>query len=551
MLGSSVVRPGIAHFAIPRVAAAHANWILGLVTALTIAAWLPIVRWYSLTANETNTHFAFEKIPGGFSSPVLRATLLLFLLLAILYALGYQLLARQQELSRTTKLAIVLLILGPALANLFIYPVGALDIFNYLVELKLTYGYGQNPYLETFAAYRNDPYALPAFLVNVPLFYGPVWLLVYGLPVAVVGFSSIVTLLSALRILNLLLLALSGLLIFRSFRDNARGWLAVYLFLANPLVIFEAIGNGHNDVLMTLFLIAAIVRFHEKSPLAGPALALSALVKPFTGVLAPLFLVASLRDRWGWRRLLAAAALIATVIVLAVAPFWADGDMVNGLRRGTVRSQQMDHVSLLSLAQQAVRDSPTSAWFAPLLSVGNSCVPRVLASVSTTRSPGTAPVCYPRWLSLSVRKDRVTDAAAVLFVILALLIVVAVARGRPIEAAAVDTLFLFFLLMTKLYAWYLIPIVALLALRNDRLGLRYLFTATALGLAYYPAYVFARVDHEWPELTIHLFLALFLTVPILAFLFAELWRFAAQRCQTGFVVRLPPRLKLADDKVIG
>lgn len=541
MLGSSVVRPRVARFPVPHLCAIPLPWQLGLLITLTIAGWLPILRWYSLPANATNTHFAFEKVPGGFASPQIRATLALFLLLTLLYAVGYRLLRALPELTRWAKIAIVLLFVAPSVANLFLYPVGALDVFNYLVELKLTYGYGQNPYLTTFAAYRDDPYALPAFLVNVPLFYGPVWLLVYGLPVAVVGFASIITLLGALKLLNLLLLALIGMLVCRAHEDAPRGWLGAYLFLANPLVIFEGIGNAHNDVLMTLFLVAAIVALRRRSALSAPLLALSALVKPFTLALAPLFLATTLRERWGWRRLLLAAAMTAAVVVLTMAPFWADGAMLDGLRRGTLRSQQMDHVSVLSLAQQATRSWPSSAWIAPLLSIGNGCFPKNQSTNSMTSS--TSPPCRPRWLSLSARKDRVTYAAAGLFVVLALLIAVAVARGRPIEPAAVDTLLIFFLLVTKLYSWYLIPIFALLALRHDRLGRRYLFVATALGLAYYPAYVFARADNEWPELTIHLFLALFLTVPILIFLGAELWRALTSGRRWRIALAIPSRRK--------
>ncbi len=496
--------------------------MLGLLAALTMACWLPIVGWYSLAANQTHTHFAFEKIPGGLSSPLLRATLLLFLLLAFLYALGYRVLAAQRELSRFAKLSIVMLVIGPGLANLFLYPVGALDVFNYLVELKLTYGYGENPYLETFAAHRDDPYALPAFLINVPLFYGPVWLLAYGLPVAAVGFGSIVMLLGAVKLFNLLLLALTGMLIFRFHPENARGWLGVYCFLANPLVLFEGVGNAHNDVLMTLFLIAAVTGFARKSAFAGPFLALSALVKVFSAALAPLLLATAWRDRWGWRRFAATALLSMLVVLTTVTPFWGGGEMLDGLRRGTVRSQQMDHVSLLSLTQQAVRTRPTAAWFAPLFSFslpGSGCVPRVQANVSLSTDPGAAlPPCPRRQLSMAARKELVSRAGAILFAIGALLLAGAVARGRSVEAAAVDTLLLFCLLVTNLYPWYLIPIVALLALRSDRLSRGYLFTATALGLAYYPAYVFARFDQTWPELTIHLFLALFLTVPIVGFL---------------------------------
>ena len=71
-------------------------WLLALVAA---AGWSLFAWWYSLPANETNTHFAFEKVPGGFASPMLRATLLLFLLLSAIYAGGYLLISRQERLS--------------------------------------------------------------------------------------------------------------------------------------------------------------------------------------------------------------------------------------------------------------------------------------------------------------------------------------------------------------------------------------------------------------------------------------------------------------------
>jgi len=495
-------------------------WLLALVAA---AGWSLFAWWYSLPANETNTHFAFEKVPGGFASPILRGTLLLFLLLSAIYAGGYLLISRQERLSPGARIAIVAMIGLPAIANLFVYPVGALDVFNYMIELKLAYGFGENPYLVTFAGYRDDPFALPAFLVDVPLFYGPVWLIAYGLPVAVVGFQTIIGLLGALKLFNLGLLALTALLIYRSQEDDRAGWLGVYLFLANPLVLFEGVGNAHNDVLMTLFLVAALVAFRRKSVIAGPMFALSALVKLFTVVLAPLLLAFMQRDRWGWRRLALAGSLALLVVVVSVMPFWADGAMVDGLREGTAKSQEMNHVSVLSLAQQAVSTRSVSSGVAPLVSIGSG---------STSASP-PAWQPDPFWSlpsSIAARKALVTQLCVAVFAALALAIAVAVARGRVMEAGVVDTLMLFSLLLTNLYPWYLIPIVASLALWQSRQGLSYVFVGTALGLAYYPAYVYARFGSGWEELHLHLFLALFLTVPMLIYLIAE---------ASGFVFRFP------------
>jgi hypothetical protein len=509
-----------------RLAMSAADRMLWLLVLVAAASWSVVARWYSLPANETNTHFAFEKIPGGFASPVLHGTLLLFLMMGAIYAGGYVLISRQDRVSSGARLAIVAMVCLPAIANLFVYPVGALDVFNYMIELKLAYGYGENPYLVTFAGYRDDPFALPAFLVDVPLFYGPVWLIAYGLPVAVVGFHTIIGLLGALKVFNLGLLALTGFVIYRSHQDDRAGWLGVYLFLANPLVLFEGVGNAHNDVLMTLFLVAALVAFHRKSIIAGPVFALSALVKLFTIVLAPLLLAFMLRSRWGWRRLALAGSLALLVVVISVMPFWADGAMVDGLREGTAKSQEMNHVSVLSLAQQAVSTSSVSSGLAPLFAIGGgSPSSRPSASSTLPAWQTTTGLGLP---SVAVRRALVTQVCAAVFIVLALVIAVAVARGRVMEAGVVATLMLFSLLLTNLYPWYLIPIVACVALWQSRRGLGYVFVGTTLGLAYYPAYVYARFGSGWDELNIHLFLALFLTVPMLIYLLAEVGGFVTQ-----------------------
>jgi hypothetical protein len=289
---------------------------------------------------------------------------------------------------------------------------------------------------------------------------------------------------------------------------------------------------------MTLFLVAALVAFGRKSALAAPLLVLSALVKFFTAALGPLFLVAAFRDRWGWRRLAIAALLSLCVTVVTVAPFWSGGAMLDGLRRATAKSQEMNHVSLLSLAQQAVRTQPVAERVAPLFTLGQGCGTRSQLGGTPLGTGGATNTCRSWWIPLSVRETFVSRAATILFVALALMVAVAVARGRSLEEAAVDTLLLFLLLMTNLYPWYLIPIVAVLALHSDRLSRAYLFAATGLGLAYYPFYVFARFGHHWPELTIHLFLAPFLTVPMLVFLGAEVGRFLSSRVASPAVV--PP-----------
>ena len=208
---------------------AIARWdvaLIWLAAIVSTAAWIPIYRWYGLLANEHNTHFAFEKIPGYFDSPIIRRTLALFILISVSYAFAIWMLRTLPALSASAKIGLLVLALGPAIANIALYPVGALDVFNYMIELKLAFHYDQNPYLVTFEAYRSDPFALPAFLVDITLFYGPTWLALSWLPTAITGFNDVLTTLLGLKIFNLFLLGMTGWLIARYQDDSRRAWIA-------------------------------------------------------------------------------------------------------------------------------------------------------------------------------------------------------------------------------------------------------------------------------------------------------------------------------------
>src|ERR671921_551742 len=100
-------------WSVRRLAMSTADRMLWLLVLVAAASWSLVARWYSLPANETNTHFAFEKIPGGFASPILRGTLLLFLVLSTIYAGGFLLISRQERVSSGARLAIVAMICLP------------------------------------------------------------------------------------------------------------------------------------------------------------------------------------------------------------------------------------------------------------------------------------------------------------------------------------------------------------------------------------------------------------------------------------------------------
>jgi hypothetical protein len=177
----------------------------------------------------------------------------------------------------------------------------------------------------------------------------------------------------------------------------------------------------------------------------------------------------------------------------------------------------MDHVSVYSLAQQYERRQEAQ---------------RLTRAQQNTSFARNFLATYKLSSDAKARLQRIFGGA---FVVLALLLLFGVKRGRPLEAAAIDTLILFSLLLTNLYPWYLIPVFALLALRRDALGTAYLFVATALGLAYYPMYVWAHFNSGWEKFHVHLFLSIFLTVPMLVYLLTEAGRWA-----TGWTLTRQP-----------
>jgi hypothetical protein len=478
--------------------------LLAVIAIASIGAWLSIHEWYGLLENRANNHFSFEKIPGGFDSSILRQTLAMFLVISAAYATAIILLQFVSRLSILGRLGLLALVAIPAAINVMLYPVGALDVFNYMIEIKLAFHYDENPYIATFANYRPDSYAGPAFLTDVKLFYGPAWLIFTAIPALISGFDDFIHTLIALKIFNALLIAATAVVIGWHHRRSPLMWLAVAMFAANPLVLFEGIANGHNDVLITVFLVGAVVALQHRSPLAGPLLALATLVKLYSGALLPIFIVVALKEHWGWKRIATTVALTAVTVVAVCAPYWGEGELVNGLISGLEESQEMDHVSPLSLARQYAQNEEAHARADTEFALSRPSFEIVPQEI----------------------QDNISRRFTIAFVVGMLALAAAVWRGRPVPLAAAETLLLLFLCMTNLYGWYLIPVIALLALHPDRLSRIYVVIASTLGLAYYPMFIYGHYNSGWTRFRIHQFLALFLTAPIVLYLAARLvtWR---------------------------
>jgi hypothetical protein len=213
------------------------------------------------------------------------------------------------------------------------------DLFNYLTKAHLFTDLGANPLLEAPAdSWDATLLAYPAAYAEQTSIYGPVWMMLSGL--GTLGAHDELTGLLYLKGLAAGAYLAAVWLLERILRQVRPGSAdeALYLFAWNPLVLFMAVGEGHNDmIMMALILLSIWLLLRERWNLAFGLLALSAWVKYASLILLPLFAL------YAWRQLgqvpvrtrcfvLGRAALaFALVTVVVFAPF---GEVAAILRIG-------------------------------------------------------------------------------------------------------------------------------------------------------------------------------------------------------------------------
>jgi hypothetical protein len=237
----------------------------------------------------------------------------------------------------------------------WLYPVNAIDVFLYAVRSRLLTTYGANPNAALPRDFPADTWAnfmTGEWATHVSP-YGPLWNLIASPFTALSGDNIIVALVGFKILMSACLLA-GGWVIARALlaagrpQDAAAGAL---LYTWNPLVLWEGVGNAHNDVLLTLLVLLALWAWaardvkpetevslpaleRRRSYVSGlgsaslviPLLVVAALLKYITLPLIPLAAIAlwcttaGLRARarlFGWSALLSLAA-----IVVALFPFY-------------------------------------------------------------------------------------------------------------------------------------------------------------------------------------------------------------------------------------
>jgi hypothetical protein len=204
-------------------------------------------------------------------------------------------------------------------------PVGSTDVASYAVYGRMVSAHHASPYTHVPADFPQDPWypRMASFWHRTGSVYGPVFVAASAAGMAWAGGSPLkgrlfFQLLAALAFLGCLLLV----------DRRTRGDPGALAFVGlNPVLVASVVNGGHNDILVGLAVLAAVVVMMGRRPrpvVAGVILAVGALIK----VVALLALVALVA--WAWARLSRriASALAASGFGVTVAGLVAGGGVV-------------------------------------------------------------------------------------------------------------------------------------------------------------------------------------------------------------------------------
>jgi alpha-1,6-mannosyltransferase len=187
-----------------------------------------------------------------------------------------------------------------------------------------------------------------------PSQYGPLWVLL-GDALAALGQTNLFTEVVLYKLVAALAHLASAALVLSICNQigatACQAKTSAYLLLWNPLLLWEMVGNAHNDGVMMLGGLAAVwLLAQNRNVLVLPALMLGALVKLPVVVLAPLISLTL------WHRKKAAAiegfwlALLLAVVVYR--PFWEGAATLTALRRTDLFTASLGSVLRLSLTPE-------------------------------------------------------------------------------------------------------------------------------------------------------------------------------------------------------
>lgn len=207
--------------------------------------------------------------------------------------------------------------LAPVLVAVMVMPRFTGDLWSYAMYGRILGVHHLSPWTHVPAAFPQDPFLhlVGRTWRHTPSVYGPVFTAISAAGQSILGAGALPTRLFY-QGLSAIVLVGGGWLIWRRTRSAA----AVAFLTVHPLVVMYLVNGGHNDIMVGVAVLAAVLLVSNERPAAaGVVGALGALVK-VTGVVGLAALVVTMvarGERREARRMLLAAAGVFGVGYLA------------------------------------------------------------------------------------------------------------------------------------------------------------------------------------------------------------------------------------------
>lgn len=298
--------------------------------ASLVVYWFGLLSPYNVYALHFRPLLDIASLTKG--QPLAEARFVLtFALLSGLYYLAWRVCQGQQARRLWVVLLSSTVLINVAL--IWLYPIGAADLFDEIMHARLTAVYHANPFYDRPTQFTNDPFLHYMGWPSRPSAYGPLWELIEASVSRLAGNGMLANIV-AFKVLNLLFyfgcLGLIAAILRRTAPERALQ--GVCLFALNPLVTYEIIGNGHNDIVMVVFILLAVWALTRRwlvfSMVAATA---GMLVKFIPALLLPILVVYICRTLTTWKArlgvLAASGAVCLALVVITYAPFWRNTDV--------------------------------------------------------------------------------------------------------------------------------------------------------------------------------------------------------------------------------
>ena len=275
------------------------------------------------------------------------------------------------------------------LAVLFLPLLASRDVYSYIGYGNIVSLHHANPYVVTPADFPHDAVAQlvgPKWF-GTPAVYGPAFTALSGVVTRTV--AGVAGQVAAFRALSVAA-SLGTIALIASSARRVRPGLAVFAVAAfglNPVVLFQSVASGHNDLLVALTLAGAfafVIRGKELPAIA--VLTLGALVKATGGIPLVLLLVWCVARRPTGERARAAAGrigLAAAITLMFAAPFFQLHDPTLGMVELAGHQGWLAPSRLLARIAQAVGGAGVAGaarlMFAAVLLVASAMLARHVA----------------------------------------------------------------------------------------------------------------------------------------------------------------------------